>query len=315
MKKFILNLLKFSFFLVIFYVLGLCIWSWFMPPFMAKNVRNCIGCYGHLNTRIKELPKYKNVDILVLGSSHAYRGFDPRIFKKHGIYIYNLGSSSQTPVQTNILLNQYVNEIHPKLVVMEVYTGSLEMDGVESSLDLAANNKIDWNYMATLPYIRNLNTYNSTIYGFFRDLMGLNESFVEDSIQGNDHYIKGGYVESEFKKNEIVTVELSGWKLNETQMKFLMQNIDLLKEKNIPHILVQTPITSYKYNSKINNKEIEELLSGLGHFKNFQNEFYLNDTVDFYDSNHLNQQGVEKFNEFFIEYLLKNKLIPNHQPN
>lgn len=280
-----------------------------MPPFMAKNVRSCIGCYGHLNTRIKEIPKYKNIDILILGSSHAYRGFDPRIFEKHGISVFNLGSSAQTPIQTNILLRQYLGQLNPKLVVMEVYSGALEMDGVESSLDLAANNKIDWNYLETLPYVKNLNTYNSTVYGAFRDFLGLNESFTEDSIQGDDRYVKRGYVESKFIKNKIKNIKPSNWNLNETQMKFLLKNIHLLKEKNIPYVLVQTPITDFKYDSKLNNDEVEQILNGLGHFKNFQKDVNLNDTIDFYDPNHLNQKGVEKFNEFFIEYLKSNQLI------
>src|SRR5690554_449999 len=160
MKKFIIHLLSFSVFALFFYVIGLALWSWIMPNYMAKNVRNCIGCYGHLNTRIKEIPNYKDIDILILGSSHAYRGFDTRVFKKHGINAFNLGSSAQSPIQTYILLNQYLDELNPKLVVLEVYAGVLELDGVESSLDLAANNKMDKYYYQTLKDIRNLQTYN-----------------------------------------------------------------------------------------------------------------------------------------------------------
>src|SRR5690606_4167572 len=118
MKKILVSFLKFIFFAGIFYVLVLCIWSLLMPDFMAKNVRNCIGCYGHLNTRVKEISKFQDVDILVLGSSHAYRGFDNRVFEKQGLKLFNLGSSSQSPMQTNILLNQYVDELNPKLVVL-----------------------------------------------------------------------------------------------------------------------------------------------------------------------------------------------------
>ena len=107
-----------------------------MPPFMAKNVRNCVGCYGHLFTRVKEAKETKNPDILFLGSSHAYRGLDPRIFAEEGITSFNLGSSSQTPINTQVLLHQYLDQIQPKMVIYEVYAGTLTSDGVESSLDL-----------------------------------------------------------------------------------------------------------------------------------------------------------------------------------
>ncbi|WP_235802667.1 SGNH/GDSL hydrolase family protein [Vaginella massiliensis] len=163
MKKFIQNLIKFTLFAILFYIVVLCLWSWMMPSFMAKNVRNCIGCYGHLNTRVKEIPNYKDIDLLILGSSHAYRGFDTRVFEKHGLQMFNLGSSAQTRIQANVLLNQYLDQLNPKLVVLESYDGALELDGVESALDLAANNKIDLNYIRTLAVIKNISVLNSTI--------------------------------------------------------------------------------------------------------------------------------------------------------
>ena len=69
--------------------------------------------------------------------------------------------------------------------------------------------------------------------------------------------------------------------------------------------ILNSPINSSKkmYESKTNNKETEMLLSKLGKFKNFQGEIPLNDTIDFYDSNHLNQEAVVKFNLKFIDYL------------
>lgn len=280
-----------------------------MPDFMAKNVRNCIGCYGHLNSRIKEIPHYKNVDILILGSSHAYRGFDTRVFEKQGLKAFNLGSSSQSPIQTYVLLNQYLDQLNPKLVVLEVYAGTLGIDGVESSLDLAANNKMDWNYLRTLPDLKNIQSVNSTIYGSFRELFHLNDNFVEDSIQGEDRYVKGGFVETEFRKNPLNNEKTKPWEINATQLTYLKKNIEVLKQKNIPFLLVQTPITQKLYNSKMNNIEIDQLLSELGNYKNFQGELKLNDTIDFYDSNHLNQLAVEKFNELFINYLKHENLV------
>ena len=97
MRRFLINSVLFSLFATIFYILVLPVWSYIMPPFMAKNVRSCVGCYGHLYSRVKDAEKIKNPDILFIGSSHSYRGFDTRVFQKHGIKAFNLGSSSQTP--------------------------------------------------------------------------------------------------------------------------------------------------------------------------------------------------------------------------
>lgn len=305
MTKFIKNILLFSVFALIFYIIVLPIWSYLTPPFMAKNVRSCIGCYGHLFTRTKEAQEIKNPDILFLGSSHAYRGFDTRVFSEGGMTSFNLGSSSQTPINTKVLLNQYLDKINPKLVIYEVYAGTLTSDGVEASLDILSNNKIDKNALNMAFEINKLSTYNTLFYGYFRQLFGLNDSFQEEQIQGRDTYIKGGFVESEFSQNPLNEEPQGNWEINPKQISALKENIAYIKSKNIPVILVQAPITKKLYTARNNNKQVDSLLSTLGTYKNFYGALPLNDTIDFYDSNHLNQVAVVKFNKKLIEWLKK----------
>lgn len=272
---------------------------------MAKNVRSCVGCYGHLFTRVNEIKDIKNPDILFLGSSHAYRGFDPRVFQEAGFSVFNLGSSSQAPINTKVLLHQYLDKIQPKMVIYEVYAGTLTSDGVESSLDLLSNNKIDKNALNMALDIHQISTYNTLIYGYFRQILGLNNNFKEEIIQGGDTYIKGGFVESKFSKNPLHNENKGFWNLNTKQLEILKENINFIRERNIPILLVQAPITQKLYNARANNKEVDSLLSALGEYKNFYGDIPLNDTIDFYDSNHLNQQAVIKFNKKLIEYLKK----------
>lgn len=302
MKNFLKNILLFSIFASVFYIVVMPLWAHIMPSFMAKNVRNCVGCYGHLFTRAQEAQQVKNPDILFVGSSHAYRGFDPRVFEKEGISVFNLGSSSQTPINSKVLLHQYLDKINPKMVVIESYAGTLSADGVESSLDLLSNNKID-KYAVEMTFdINEISTYNTLIYGYFRQIFGLNKNFVEPQKQNGDTYIKGGFVESVFRKNSLSEEPVEKWNISPKQIEILKENIKFIQKRNIPVILVQTPITQKLYNSRTDNKEVDQLLSELGTYKNFQGEIPLNDTIDFYDSNHLNQQAVVKFNEYFIKY-------------
>lgn len=307
MKDFIKNTILFVLFAGVFYLVALPVWSYVMPPFMAKNVRSCVGCYGHLFTRVREAEATKNPDILFLGSSHAYRGFDPRVFEKEGISVFNLGSSSQSPLNTKVLLHQYFDKIQPKMIIYEVYAGTLTSDGVESSLDLLSNNKIDENSVKMAKEIHQLTTYNTLIYGAFRQFFGLNENFQEPTTQENDTYVKGGFVESKFVRNPLREEKPSRWELNPKQIETLRENIAFMKEKNVPVLLVQAPITKKLYEAKTNNKEVDSLLSTLGEYKNFYGVLPLNDTLDFYDSNHLNQPAVVKFNEELIKYLKERK--------
>jgi hypothetical protein len=58
--------------------------------------------------------------VLVLGSSHAYRGYDPRILDAHGITSFNFGTSSQNPLISNHLLDHYISIHEHQLVLIDV---------------------------------------------------------------------------------------------------------------------------------------------------------------------------------------------------
>lgn len=277
------------------------LWSSIMPPFMAKNVRNCMGCYGHTFTRMKDAAKTKNIDVLIVGSSHAYRGIDPRIFEKEGITAFNLGSSSQTPINTKALLHQYLDKIKPKMVLYEAYAGTLTIDGVESSLDLLSNNKIDINSINMADEIHNILAYNTLIFSSFRQTFGLNKNFNEALIQGGDHYISPtGFVETEYRKNIFNKEDKTSWQLRENQKEELINNINYIKSKGIKVYIIQTPITKKLYNAINNNAEVDSFLSSLGTYKSYQNALPLKDSTDFYDSNHLNQKAIERFNPLLV---------------
>ncbi|HLV23525.1 MAG TPA: hypothetical protein VKY36_01950 [Moheibacter sp.] len=114
---------------------------------------------------------------------------------------------------------------------------------------------------------------------------------------------------TEFRQNPYLEEKVRPWEINSTQLKYLERNIRLLKEKDIPYLLIQTPITQKLYDARTNNAEVDSILNSYGSYKNFQGELKLNDTLDFYDSNHLNQDAVEQFNDLFIDYLKNEKII------
>src|SRR5690606_12876278 len=103
--KLLKRFVAFIFLCFFIYSVFVCIWGYFLPVKYSKNLNFKIGSSY---IRFQEVKKYNNVDIVFIGSSHAYRGFDPRIFKKAGYSSFNMGSTAQTPVQTKYLLEQYI---------------------------------------------------------------------------------------------------------------------------------------------------------------------------------------------------------------
>lgn len=303
MKKFILHLFAFTVCTSVFYIMFLFIWAFSLPAALKPNIGYKIGTYGHIRSRLSEVKETDEVDILFLGSSHAYRGFDPRIFLTHGYTTFNLGSSGQTPIQTQVLLNRYLDRLNPKLVVFEVYPTMLTLDGVESSLDLIANDKNDIFSIGMSLRINNIKTYNTLIYGFMQDLIGLNKSYIEPVQKGDDTYILGGYVEkevayyqpSEFEKREIV--------INQNQLRSFTEIIEMLRNRNIEIIIAFAPIPKVNYQSFTNKNYFGHLMQRYAKYYDFNELVTLDDSKHFYDSHHLNQEGVEVFNLKLIEIL------------
>jgi hypothetical protein len=309
MNKFIIKLIKFLLFTIAFYVVSLTFWGRYAPSILKPNIIYKVGSYGHLYSRISDIKNYNNVDILILGSSHAYRGFDTRIFSKNGYKTFNLGSSAQTPIQTKAFLDRYLDKLNPKLIIYEVYPNTFALDGVESSLDIIANDKNDFHSLEMAFKINNIKTYNTLVYGFICDLLGSNTSFSEPSIKGDDNYISGGFVEKklsfyqpkDFKKEKLL--------LRDSQLESFSKIVQLLKTKKIKLILVYAPIPKVNYYRVINSKYFDSIMRKHATYYNFNELISLNDSLHFYDSNHLNQNGVEIFNKELIELLNKNKVI------
>lgn len=161
MRQFLRSSGQFLLFATAFYVVVLLLWGWLMPARFTPNLRYVAGGYGHMHTRLQEVKTLDSIDILFLGSSHAYRGFDPRIFGDAGYTVFNLGSSAQTPEQTLVLLRKYLPQLHPNMVIFEVYPATFANSGVESSLDLISNSRPDFLTLQMAFSINDIRTYNN----------------------------------------------------------------------------------------------------------------------------------------------------------
>lgn len=309
MKKFIIKLFAFFLFGFIAYTSLIFLWGSVFHSRMNKNMNFKIGSNGHLYSRLGEINKYKNIDILFIGSSHAYRGFDPRIFRKHGIKTFNLGSSSQTPLQTKILLERYLNKLNPKLIVYEVYPATFEIDGVESGIDLISNANISFDFLGMAYKLNHIKVYNTLLFSFINQMLGLRSGFSEKLNKGKDLYIPGGYVErmdTLISDNKMTKSKF--WNLDPNSLAEFEDIMKMIKLKSQKYILVQTPVTQNLFDSYKNNTQTDNYFMKKGAFINF-NEILDLDNNNFYDDNHLNKNGVAVFNEFFISKLRELKLI------
>ncbi len=303
MDKFIKSVFLYTIYAALGYCILLTLIGLIVPDKYLPNLKYRLGAIGFTYSRLAEVKEVKDRDVLFLGSSHAYRGFDTRMYTDLGYKVFNLGSSTQTPLQTKVLLQRYLDLLNPKLVIFEVYPLIFCSDGVESALDIISNDRND---LFSLEMARELDhalIYNSLLYGSIRDLIGLNASFSEKKWRAISTYIPGGYVHRKLRHFDYIDYPKDHWDFQESQFKYFEEILTMLEQRNIEVKLVYAPITKSKYQSYDNHKAFDLKMKEYGFYYNLNETLNLDDSLHFYDSDHLNSIGVKIFNEKILEIL------------
>jgi len=303
MIKFFRKLFVFLFLSIILYPIAVVLWGEFVPVRLHKNLNYYQSQSKHMLLRLSEIDDLKDINVLVIGSSTAYRGYDPRIFKNYNIRLFNLGSSAQTPIQTKFLIEKYLLQINPELLIIDVNPLMFTIDGVESALDVIVNDDFDKNMLKMAFEINNLKIYNTLIYSFYLSLSKRDKALSAKS-NSYDMYISGGFVERTHYVYKPQAIAPKNWIFRDDQIEAFENLISWLVEKDISYILVQAPVTSDFYESHLNNAVFDSMMNNYGVYINYNELQAFNDSLHFYDVNHLNQRGVELFNMKIINDLL-----------
>lgn len=271
-----------------------------------KYVQNSILLDKGIFQRTRsEIDTIKNVDIIFLGSSHAYRAFDPEIFQNHGFSSFNLGSSSQSPLNSYFLMKKYIQKCNT--VIMEVYPVAFSLDGAESFADVVRSepNYLDLFFHATA--IGQLMPFQLLSVKPFSD------AYIKE--QREDFYIfRKGYVEafdSVGKKNIVYPQVTLNKKLMDKQFNYLERIISLCRSQNKQLILVYAPVPKQHqmineayYKKKLNQITAEQKIA----FIDMSRSLPLSDSNHFFDDDHMNAAGVAIFNQYLSRWLKQHQV-------
>tara|TARA_B100001113_G_C21099374_1_gene618066 strand:- start:122 stop:1075 length:954 start_codon:yes stop_codon:yes gene_type:complete len=313
MKKFIKNILKYFLLSISFYIPLLIIYGEYFNINLKSNLHKR-AVYGNLFDRNNDIENFSNVDILFLGDSHVYRGFDNRIFLEKKLKTFNLASSGQTPKQTEILIKRHIDQLNPKLVIINANPNSFCVNGIESTYDLIINTKIDSMLIRSVFHYKNWRLLNTLIFNFFKK--NIKKNFNVESITDyekkyfkDNKYISGGFVERKLSFNTPQNYPSLELLYLEEQFDAFNNIVNLIRKKDINFLITQIPVTQAYYNRVNNIKIFNNKMRDIGEYINFNNIVDLNDSLHFYDSNHLNKNGVEVFNHFFIKDIINKKKL------
>ena len=257
--------------------------------------------------RFREIKEYRDIDILFLGSSHTYRSFDPRFFSERGFTTFNMGSTAQSPLNSYFLLRPEIERLNPKLVVFEVFYEVLVSDGLESYLDLYENMTWDssmWKMAWATTNVRAINVALAHYLEIGRTPMG----WLPANLDRQDTYIRGGYVETVEGFEGERGVSPHRVEIRDTQLDYLARVISLCKGRGTKIVLVVQPLPEETLASMTNLTEVQGQLAIFARDRevtllDFNTMMKLDSKEHFFDSHHLNQEGVRVFDHRLFEEL------------
>lgn len=260
-------------------------------------------------TRFHEFDRAKRYDAIIIGSSHAYRGYDPGIFARRGFQVYNLGSSAQSPLNTLPLIKQYLDSAHCPLLIFDVYEGTFTNTGLESCADLTQNitsGKAAWDMVVNLRQIRGLNMIA------LRWCTPHRQPYYTDP-----HPIRDGFlVNGDSARSSIKPVADTTINMQQRQLELFADCVRLCKERGIRLVVSQhqarkgtNPKRHATFAASING-----VLAGSGvPFLDFAFVPGLNDLDHFADNTHLNAAGARIFTGQLVDSLASLGYLHNPQ--
>ncbi|MBD5545458.1 MAG: hypothetical protein HDR01_14755 [Lachnospiraceae bacterium] len=262
--------------------------------------------------------KENTIDVICLGSSHVFANIDPAILEEdYGIAAYDLAGSMQPMWNTYYCLKEALKYQKPSLIILDVFrltegfTYSKESKVVKNTYGMRISmNKIKSIQESVekkedvLRHVFGIATYHDRYYE-------LEEKDFQGGIRKDESY-KGYYPLTEIqpqKQPRVSHIEET-LPIEEKTKQYFYRILELAQKQDIPVLLINAPYCMTEDDKKVFN-ELESLLQegvpgkvAYLDFNRHYSEMGLDFSVDFADSEHLNQEGAKKMNKYLGEYLV-----------
>lgn len=260
---------------------------------------------------------FQKIEVLLFGDSHCLYGLNPSCFSKN---TFNLSNVSQTIYFDKLLFDKYVDKL-PKLTQVVFCIEYTNLSQRDNSGDDGWRKFYYQRFMhLEVPLISKLDPRNYCLaftQSFYksRDLV---KRYVKkktildcDSLGWGTNYKKADRIPAaQVAQNRAIVQEdgLMDFEVNKSRINDIIRRC---KQRNIQVLIVSMPQTKV-YESYLNQNKLSKIKATCSEFqtKNPKEVFYLNlfdDTrfseEDFYDADHLNNEGALKCSKIVNDYL------------
>lgn len=271
-----------------------------------------------------------SVDVLVLGSSHAFVNVNPAMLEEEfGIRAYDLCGSMQPMWNTYYYFKEALKYQTPQLVVLDVYRlveafpYSKESKIVKNTYGMKfSQNKYEsikeslapedmgdvWLHMAEFP------SYHSRYVDLTK------ADFDRGLLIGEDY--RGAHPVTEVATMERPEVShvTETMEIEPKTMEYFEKILMLAGEHEIPVLLINAPYIVQEDDKKVFNTledylETQKIYEHVAYvdFNEMYDEMEIDFATDFADYNHLNVNGLPKFNRALGSYIKENYYVRDHR--
>lgn len=253
-----------------------------------------------------------NQDILIFGSSKAYRQYSPKIISEgSSLSCYNLGHDAQKIAYCTALEEVTLKRLQPKLIILDILPKELYEDDLKYSklwvlLPYCKQHPEFIKYIEELsPFEKNKLYFSTLPYNSFLFLMINNlllEKYVKKDELGYKPYtntITKKEFDTYLKKKELYDAKVKSegsLALDPKSVDYFKQFLDRATKDSIKTMVVISP--SLLTEPAIYRNKIREICAGYPNvqFVDFSdNPKYSHHNEKFADLNHLNKMGAEEF--------------------
>ena len=318
-KSNIIAISKIIIFIILFIIIFVIL-TYIMKP-INVNLKNITGFYGE---------DKNSLDMVYIGGSAAFVYWQPlKAYEEEGITSYNYSINSVQAENYIYMIKEVLKTQNPKLIVLDAR--AFQYRDIE---DRGPNATRYYNLTTGLPFSKNRYNFiennvpkylNQDTLAFHFDLLKYHTNRDELDIKTSLKMMLGIYKnnykgaavyqrvapieQQEFKTNERTAISL------ETE-KILIELLEYIKTIDCEFLFVVSPYSMPKEDKEKFNY-IEEKIENNG-FKFLDvNEYYdemqLDFNTNFYDVNHANILGAEKYTYFLEKYIKENYILPDRR--
>lgn len=264
------------------------------------------------------------IDVLCLGASFSFANINTGVlWDEYGIAAYNLGGSAQPIWNTYFYLEEALKTQHPQVIILESTCVTEEVEYKDNSNVIKNTFGLRWSptkikaIMASSPkekwldylfsYIQYHNRYSDLSREDFYPLYHEKKLYMGFYSVNNVLTFDAPVIEKNNKKG----------KLSEKQLEYYKKILKLADEKNIPVLVIMSPMEQYNQVAYEKGNSIKRIAEEYGDTFVDYNMLYEAMDLDFAndcaDISHLNPYGTEKFTKYLGKNLIDKYDIPDRR--